>query len=131
MTTPFICIGPSGVGKTLLLKRLQSSSVNEGTSTVETVRSNINQIPKKPPPPSQTDSTTKQGGGSSGGNVENTETSKPKDFLSVREIGGQMAPLWPSYYSPDKLVCVYIIISLRILCKLKIIFFYNIGNLCN
>lgn len=87
-----LCLGPTGSGKTLLLKRLQSTSVNEGTSTVETVGSNIIRVPKKP---------VAEG---SGATSSSSRGGEDKDFLSIQEIGGAMAPLWPSYFAPDKLV---------------------------
>jgi ADP-ribosylation factor-like protein 1 len=82
-----LCIGPTGSGKTLLLKRLQSPEVNEGTSTVETVGSNMVHIPRKLV-----------------GEKGRNKAGDDKDFMVVREIGGSIAPLWPSYFSPDKLV---------------------------
>ena len=83
-----LCIGPPGSGKTLLLKRLQSPSVGEGTSTVETVGTNVFSISKKSP---QMDGNKSKSG-------------DEKDLLTIREIGGSLAALWPSYFSADKLV---------------------------
>jgi len=86
-----LCIGPQSSGKTLLLKRLNSASVNEGTSTVETVGTNMVQVPKKLV-----------------ANDDGTDIARKKwdsrDLMDVREIGGSLSPLWPSYYSSDKLV---------------------------
>lgn len=59
---------------------------------METVGSNIVQIPKIPVTSDgvkKTSSTTTTG-------------KEDKDFVGVREVGGSMSPLWPSYYSPYK-----------------------------
>lgn len=40
-----------------------------------------------------------EGGGSTGPTNMSKES---KDFVGVREVGGSMSPLWPSYYSPYK-----------------------------
>lgn len=74
-----------------MLKRLNSSTVNDGTSTVETVGTNMIQIPKKCP-------------SNENGAEQMQRKWDVKDIMDVREIGGSISPLWPSYYSSDKLV---------------------------
>ncbi|XP_022907977.1 ADP-ribosylation factor-like protein 16 [Onthophagus taurus] len=80
-----LCLGPSGSGKTLLLKKLQNwLSVDETTTAVPTVGTNIFLI-------------------KSGSNQH-----------SVREIGGQMAPIWSNYFTGIK----------------KLIYVVDTSNLC-
>jgi hypothetical protein len=74
-----------------MLKRLNSSTVNDGTSTVETVGTNMMQIPKKCP-------------SNENGPEQMQRKWDIKDIMDVREIGGSISPLWPSYYSSEKLV---------------------------
>jgi len=81
-----LCIGPTDSGKTLLLKKLQDETVGSSTSTVETKGTNIVSISKKPK------------------HKEKPKSRENKDAILVREIGGCMAPLWPSYYSGIKSV---------------------------
>ncbi|GFG37228.1 hypothetical protein Cfor_02581 [Coptotermes formosanus] len=66
-----LCLGPTGSGKTLLLKTLQS---REGVDTV-----------------SSTVPTT-------GTNLVTVRFGNHKQ-IAVREVGGAMAPIWRSYYS--------------------------------
>lgn len=64
-----LCLGPTGSGKTLLLKKLQNNDqVDETSSSVPTVGTNIFRI------------------------KYNNNT------ITVREVGGAMAPLWPKYF---------------------------------
>ncbi|KAK4885710.1 hypothetical protein RN001_001981 [Aquatica leii] len=65
-----LCLGPTGSGKTLLLKKLQNTEqVDETSSSVPTVGTMIFRI-------------------------------KRQHFeFAVRELGGTMAPLWKKYYS--------------------------------
>lgn len=68
-----LCLGPKGSGKTTLLKKLQSAEGIDNTySPVPTIGTNIYDI---------------------------TYISKngKKQKLLVREIGGEMAPLWNNY----------------------------------
>jgi GTPase SAR1 family protein len=67
-----LCLGPPSSGKTLLLKRLQTSTVSDITSTVETVGTNIVPVPRKMP---TTDKDKQKK------NVDG------KDFIEIREIG--------------------------------------------
>ncbi|XP_037544967.1 ADP-ribosylation factor-like protein 16 isoform X2 [Nematolebias whitei] len=70
-----LVLGATGVGKTLLLKRLQLLSlhgeIDSPPSTLPTVGTNL------------TDLTLKK---------------KKKKKVTVRELGGCMGPIWPSYF---------------------------------
>ncbi|XP_049949912.1 ADP-ribosylation factor-like protein 16 [Schistocerca serialis cubense] len=82
----YICLGPTGAGKTLLLKRLQNKEeIDVTSSTVPTVGLNI--VPVK--------------------------LSSQKE-ITIREIGGIMAPMWRNYYQGVK----------------KIIYVVDASNLC-
>lgn len=74
-----LCLGPTGSGKSLLLKKLQNvNSVDKTTPSVSTVGTNIFDI--------------KFEDGSQ---------------ISVRELGGLMAPLWKNYFcNVNKIVYV-------------------------
>lgn len=63
----FLCVGPVGSGKTLLLKRLQNVDVDKTCSSIPTIGTNLFQI--------RIDSY----------------------ILDIRELGGTIAPLWPKY----------------------------------
>ncbi|PNF36434.1 hypothetical protein B7P43_G15893 [Cryptotermes secundus] len=66
-----LCLGPTGSGKTLLLKKLQNrDAVDTMSSTVPTVGTNLITVRF--------------------GNQKET---------TIREVGGAMAPIWKSYYS--------------------------------
>lgn len=66
-----LCLGPKGSGKTLLLKRLQNRELLDSmTSTVPTVGTNLVSL-----------------------RFENQKE------MTVREVGGSMAPIWKSYYN--------------------------------
>ncbi|GLH07718.1 ADP-ribosylation factor-like protein 1 [Gryllus bimaculatus] len=65
-----LCLGPTGSGKTLLLKKLQNKETIDFTSnTVPTVGTNLVTI-----------------------KLENQKE------ITIREIGGAMAPIWKNYY---------------------------------
>ncbi|XP_020324730.2 ADP-ribosylation factor-like protein 16 [Oncorhynchus kisutch] len=71
-----LLLGATGVGKTLLLKRLQKLSVRDGTTdlgeppvTLPTVGTNL------------------------------TDLTLKRKRVTVRELGGCMSPIWPSYYT--------------------------------
>ncbi|XP_070958831.1 ADP-ribosylation factor-like protein 16 [Oncorhynchus clarkii lewisi] len=71
-----LLLGATGVGKTLLLKRLQKLSVRDGTTdlgeppvTLPTVGTNL------------------------------TDLTLKRKKVTVRELGGCMSPIWPSYYT--------------------------------
>lgn len=65
-----LCLGPTGSGKTLLLKKLQNfEQVDETSSSVPTVGTNLFTIKR--------------------GNFS----------VTVRELGGIMAPLWNKYFN--------------------------------
>lgn len=68
-----LCLGPKGSGKTTLLKKLQDAEgVDYTYSPVPTIGTNIYDI-----------------------NYVNKHGKK--QFVSVREVGGEMAPLWGNY----------------------------------
>lgn len=72
-----ICLGPCGSGKTLLLKSLQNEKIDNTTTAVPTV----------------------------GTNIFNIKT-EGKEFV-IRELGGTMAPLWSMYFNGiDKVMYV-------------------------
>lgn len=74
-----LCLGPTGSGKTLLLKKLQNSnSVDYTTTSVPTVGTNIFTIKS--------------------GNL----------LCEIRELGGEMAPLWHKYFRSVKKV-IYVV----------------------
>ncbi|XP_041737372.1 ADP-ribosylation factor-like protein 16 isoform X1 [Coregonus clupeaformis] len=71
-----LLLGATGVGKTLLLKRLQKLSLRDGTTdlgeppvTLPTVGTNL------------------------------TDLTLKRKRVTVRELGGCMGPIWPSYYT--------------------------------
>lgn len=71
-----LLLGATGVGKTLLLKRLQKLSLRDGTSdfgeppvTLPTVGTNL------------------------------TDLTLKRKRVTVRELGGCMGPIWPSYFT--------------------------------
>lgn len=78
MDPNIICLGPTGSGKTLLLRKLQNeNSVDNTTTSVPTVGTDIVLIKWK------------RKVGENGTEVE-SET-------KIRELGGTMAPLWSKY----------------------------------
>lgn len=65
-----LCVGPTGSGKTLMLRKLQGShEIDETTSSVPTTGTSLHKIKFK------------------------TKT------ISIREVGGLVAPLWHNYYN--------------------------------
>ncbi|XP_052375863.1 ADP-ribosylation factor-like protein 16 [Oncorhynchus keta] len=71
-----LLLGATGVGKTLLMKRLQKLIVRDGTTdlgeppvTLPTVGTNL------------------------------TDLTLKRKRVTVRELGGCMSPIWPSYYT--------------------------------
>ncbi|XP_041720118.1 ADP-ribosylation factor-like protein 16 [Coregonus clupeaformis] len=71
-----LLLGATGVGKTLLLKRLQKLNLRDGTTdlgeppvTLPTVGTNL------------------------------TDLTLKRKRVTVRELGGCMGPIWPSYYT--------------------------------
>ncbi|XP_018409144.1 PREDICTED: ADP-ribosylation factor-like protein 16 [Nanorana parkeri] len=75
-----LILGPSGVGKTLLMKRLQklcskdSAGLGDPPSTQPTVGTNL------------------------------TDLTIQRMRITVREVGGSMGPIWPSYYKDCRTV---------------------------
>ncbi|XP_012986720.1 ADP-ribosylation factor-like protein 16 [Esox lucius] len=85
-----LLLGATGVGKTLLLKRLQKLSLRDGVSelgeppvTLPTVGTNL------------------------------TDLTLKKQNVTVRELGGCMGPIWPSYY-PDCSSVIFMVDSANI-----------------
>uniref|UniRef100_A0A4W4FY11 ADP-ribosylation factor-like 16 n=1 Tax=Electrophorus electricus TaxID=8005 RepID=A0A4W4FY11_ELEEL len=86
-----LLLGATGVGKTLLLKRLQNilfdlglaSYLSEPPSTLPTVGTNL------------------------------TDLTLRKRSLTIRELGGCMGPIWPSYYT-DCTTVIYMVDSANI-----------------
>uniref|UniRef100_G3TLG7 ADP ribosylation factor like GTPase 16 n=1 Tax=Loxodonta africana TaxID=9785 RepID=G3TLG7_LOXAF len=68
-----LLLGAAGVGKTLLVKRLQNLSAHDGKGDLG-----------DPPPTRPTVGT----------NLTNIVVQK----ITIRELGGCMSPIWPSYY---------------------------------
>lgn len=79
-----ICLGPTGAGKTLLLKKLQNRlAVDETSCTIPTVGTNLTTL-----------------------RFNNPATKTFKEYV-VRELGGAMAPMWHKYYQGvDKVIYV-------------------------
>lgn len=85
----YLIVGPTRVGKTLLLKRLMSSNGKEFTdaelpSTIPTV----------------------------GTNLVNVSLGK-KCEITIRELGGSMAPIWHSYYKECRFLIFVVDLSNR------------------
>lgn len=80
-----LCLGPKNAGKTHLLSSLQHpGSVNSTSHSVPTVGTNIFSIRL----PDKKAETVKTGG---------VKKSAVRRTVSVREVGGTMAPMWPNY----------------------------------
>lgn len=84
-----LCLGPLRAGKTLLLRKLRGDDIDFATSTVKTDGLNIFEI----------------------------RTTDNKFELSIKELGGSMAPIWTRYL--DK------VNKLNRTTSLKNILFYN------
>ena len=81
-----LCLGPTGSGKTLLLRKLQNQDpIDLTTVTVPTIGTNIVEI-----------------------HLKNMAK------IMIRELGGEMAPIWKNYYNNVK----------------KIIYVVDASNLC-
>ncbi|XP_025079258.1 ADP-ribosylation factor-like protein 16 [Pomacea canaliculata] len=74
-----LLIGPSGVGKTLLLKTLQTGNYSGSKSFTDSLEDVPSTIP------------------TTGTNLVNITVHK-KQEVTVREVGGSMGPIWPNYY---------------------------------
>ncbi|XP_005092908.1 ADP-ribosylation factor-like protein 16 [Aplysia californica] len=83
-----LIVGPSGVGKTLLLKRLQANT-NNATISKEDVPATIATV---------------------GTNLMTVMTLK-KTEVTVREMGGAMAPIWHKYYKDSHAIMFMIDLS--------------------
>lgn len=114
-----LCLGPTGSGKTLLLKKLQNKEVIDITSD---------------PTPTV------------GVNLFNIILGEPPREITIREVGGAMAPIWRNYYPGVKQVIYvvdtsnlcqisaagtmfYGILADPLLKKAKVIFFLNLSML--
>lgn len=64
-----LCLGPVKSGKTLLMKRLQGDAIDDATQTIST----------------------------NGVNLFLVKNEQGKSGIIIREIGGNMAPLWKHY----------------------------------
>ncbi|CAB3259331.1 unnamed protein product [Arctia plantaginis] len=90
---PVLCLGPKGSGKTTLLKKLQDvDSVDNTFSPVPTIGTNLYDIGYL----------NKQG---------------KKQMISIREIGGEMAPLWHNYL--DGIEKVIYVVDTSNLCQIS------------
>ncbi|KAG6457754.1 hypothetical protein O3G_MSEX010487 [Manduca sexta] len=88
-----LCLGPKGSGKTTLLKKLQDAEGIDNTySPVPTIGTNIYDI-------------------------YYVNKSGKKQMLSVREIGGEMAPLWSNYL--DGVEKVIYVVDTSNLCQIS------------
>lgn len=77
-----LCLGPTGSGKTLLLKKLQDKEKIDITSNpTPTVGVNLFKI---------------------------TLQQQPQIDITIREVGGAMAPIWRSYYQGMKHI-IYVV----------------------
>lgn len=86
-----LCLGPTGAGKTLLIKRLKGKEVvDETTCTVATNGTNLTTL-----------------------KLAHPKTGVLKEY-TIRELGGNMAPMWSKYYDQVK----------------KIIYVVDASNLC-
>ncbi|KAI8506385.1 ADP-ribosylation factor-like protein 16 [Branchiostoma belcheri] len=84
-----LLVGPQGVGKTLLLKRLQFLSGKDKLGDMEEAPATIPTV---------------------GTNLVNVQVGKKTD-LTVRELGGSMGPIWHSYYKDCKLLLFMVDVS--------------------
>lgn len=77
-----LCLGPKGSGKTMLLKKLQCAKGIDNTySAVPTIGMNIF-------------------------NINYLNKAGKKQVLLIREVGGEMAPLWNNYLEGIEKVCI-------------------------
>ncbi|XP_071813407.1 ADP-ribosylation factor-like protein 16 isoform X3 [Apostichopus japonicus] len=76
-----LLIGATGTGKTLLLKRLKKIS-SDGTVTFTDVPATIPTV---------------------GTNLSNLTVEKKRE-VTVRELGGAMAPIWPTYLNDTNVI---------------------------
>lgn len=92
MQTPIsvLCLGPPNTGKTMLIKRLQNAEIIDNTySSVPTIGTNIFRL--------------------------NLPQDKSRNScMYIREVGGEMSPLWRHYFDNVK----------------KVIFVVDTSNLC-
>ena len=78
-----LCVGTTGSAKSVLLRMLQTkdSSAKSVLSSIPTVGTNLVQLTKTRRKKNQT---------------------LPPDVVTIREVGGKMAPLWHSYIEPGR-----------------------------
>ncbi|KAK6183833.1 hypothetical protein SNE40_002393 [Patella caerulea] len=89
-----LLIGPTGSGKTLILKRLQAHNFS-GKGGIE----NLDDVPSTIP--------------TVGTNIVNIITGRRNSELTVRELGGSMAPIWNKYYKDTSAIIFVIDVSNR------------------
>ncbi|XP_075991057.1 ADP-ribosylation factor-like protein 16 [Anticarsia gemmatalis] len=90
---PVLCLGPKGSGKTTLMKKLQNAEgIDDTFSPVPTIGTNLYDIYYL----------NKHG---------------KKQMLSIREIGGEMAPLWHNYL--DGVEKVIYVVDTSNLCQIS------------
>ncbi|XP_045452240.1 ADP-ribosylation factor-like protein 16 [Melitaea cinxia] len=90
---PVLCLGPKGSGKTTLLKKLQDAEGIDYTySPVPTIGTNIY-------------------------DVYYLNKNGKKQSFSIREVGGEMAPLWSNYF--DGIEKVIFVVDTSNLCQIS------------
>ncbi|ESO94628.1 hypothetical protein LOTGIDRAFT_227376 [Lottia gigantea] len=89
-----LLVGPTSSGKTLMLKRLQchNFTVKGGIENLDNVPSTIPTV---------------------GTNMVNVVTGRRTAEITVRELGGTMAPIWQKYYKDSYAIIFMIDISNR------------------
>jgi len=99
-----LLLGPSGVGKTLLLKRMQTCSMKGSYSAVEELPPTIPTV---------------------GTNLVNIATQRKHEVI-VRELGGAMAPIWKSYFADCNALIMMMDVSNRAQLAASCMQFYEI-----
>ena len=99
-----LLLGPSGVGKTLLLKRMHACSMKGSYSVTDELPSTIPTV---------------------GTNLVNIATQR-KHEVTVRELGGAMAPIWRSYFADCNAVIMMMDVSNRAQLAASCMQFYEI-----
>ncbi|XP_010595189.2 ADP-ribosylation factor-like protein 16 isoform X3 [Loxodonta africana] len=95
-----LLLGAAGVGKTLLVKRLQKLSAHDGKGDLG-----------DPPPTRPTVGT----------NLTNIVVQK----ITIRELGGCMSPIWPSYYGNCHALLLLGLLSAEQLAEASVLILFN------